>query len=149
MIRDSAPSPTKMLTSAVTVLLALSLLLPEEVRAFPSGAPASACTRIFPVGHGSTSQSLDDVPFDLNLTSFDGDYTPGETYRCKECTVLLLQYMQCFICVSVTLSGTGGFDFRGLLVQARSVADDSPVGSFAPVDDRTRLSSCGRSDVSL
>ena len=46
----------------------------------------------------------------------------------------------------VTLSGT--VQFRGLLVQARSMADDSPVGSFTADDEGvTRLSSCDRADV--
>lgn len=46
---------------------------------------------------------------------------------------------------AVTLSGT--VQFRGLLVQARSMADDSPVGSFTAESGVTRLSSCARSDV--
>lgn len=47
---------------------------------------------------------------------------------------------------AVTLSGT--VQFRGLLVQARTMADDSPVGSFTADDGGvTRLSSCDRADV--
>lgn len=48
---------------------------------------------------------------------------------------------------AVTLSG-GTVQFRGLLVQARTVADGSPVGSFTADDAGvTRLSSCDRRDV--
>ena len=53
-----------------------------------------------------------------------------------------------FICIfAVTLSGSG--DFRGLLVQARSIADNSPVGSFENISALTRLSSCNRADVCI
>lgn len=46
---------------------------------------------------------------------------------------------------AVTLSGT--VQYRGLMVQARSMADDSPVGSFTAESGVTRLSDCARSDV--
>ena len=51
------------------------------------------------------------------------------------------------ILCTVVLSGTE--QFRGLLVQARAVADDSPVGSFAATAGVTRLSSCERADVRI
>lgn len=71
-----------MLAPATVVVLALSALLPGGVYARSGGAPAEACARIFPVGHGVASQPLEDSPFSLNISSFDGDYTPGETYKC-------------------------------------------------------------------
>ena len=40
------------------------------------------------------------------------------------------------------LSGTGGEQFRGFLVQARTVADGSPVGVFIDNGDDQTLSSC-------
>ena len=51
------------------------------------------------------------------------------------------------MCVAVTLSGSGGEEFRGFLVQARTVADDSPVGTFIDNGDDQALSSCTPSDV--
>jgi hypothetical protein len=117
-----------MLTSSAVVLLGLSAFLPGVVRAFPNGAPSAACVRIFPEGHRTVSQPLEDSPFSLNVSSFGGQYTPGETYR-------------------LTLSGSG--DFRGLLVQARSIADNSPVGSFEDISALTRLSSCDRADSAI
>ena len=52
------------------------------------------------------------------------------------------------MCVAVTLSGSGGEEFRGFLVQARTVADDSPVGTFIDNGDDQALSSCTPPDVS-
>ena len=51
------------------------------------------------------------------------------------------------MCVAVTLSGSGGEEFRGFLVQARTVADDSPVGTFIDNGDDQALSSCTPSEV--
>lgn len=52
-----------------------------------------------------------------------------------------------FTFFAVTLSGSQSF--RGLLVQARTVADDTPVGSFTAESGVTRLSSCDRPDVCM
>jgi hypothetical protein len=118
----------EMLTPSTIVVLTLSALLPGVVHARANGAPLAACVRIFPEGHFTASQPLDDSPFSLNVSSFGGDYTPGEAYQ-------------------LTLSGSG--DFRGLLVQARSIADNSPVGSFEDISALTRLSSCDRADSAI
>ena len=48
----------------------------------------------------------------------------------------------------VTLSGSGGEGFRGFLVQARTVADGSPVGSFTDNGNDQALSSCTPAEVS-
>ena len=48
---------------------------------------------------------------------------------------------------AVCLSGSGA-QFRGFLVQARSVADESPVGSFTASGTGQRLSSCTTPEVS-
>ena len=47
---------------------------------------------------------------------------------------------------TVTLTGNT-ISFRGLMVQARAVADDTPLGSFQAEPDVTRLSDCSRADV--
>ena len=51
------------------------------------------------------------------------------------------------IIIAVTLSGSGGELFRGFLVQARSMADGSPVGVFTDNGDDQTLSSCSPSEV--
>lgn len=51
---------------------------------------------------------------------------------------------------AVTLTGNAGENFRGFLIQTRTVADDNtPIGTFT-VNDATnsRLSSCTPSNVS-
>lgn len=115
--------------STVVAVLALLALFAESIWAFPSGAPIGACARIFPVGHGGSSQDLATIPYTLDISAFGSGYVPGQTY-------------------TLTLSGT--VQFRGLLVQARSMADDSPVGSFTADDGGvTRLSSCDRADSAI
>ena len=47
----------------------------------------------------------------------------------------------------MTLSGSGGEQFRGFLVQARTVADGSPVGVFTDNGDDQVLSSCTPAEV--
>ena len=49
----------------------------------------------------------------------------------------------------VTLSGSGGEEFRGFLVQARTVADGSPVGVFTDNGDDQKRSSCTPPEVSI
>ena len=49
---------------------------------------------------------------------------------------------------AVALSGSGGEQFRGFLVQARAVADGSPVGTFIDNGGHQVFSSCTPSEVS-
>ena len=49
----------------------------------------------------------------------------------------------------MTLSGSGGEQFRGFLVQARTMADDSPVGVFTDNGDDQKLSSCDTPEVEI
>ena len=49
----------------------------------------------------------------------------------------------------MTLSGSGGEQFRGFLVQARTVADGSPVGVFTDNGDDQALSSCTPAEVGV
>ena len=59
------------------------------VHSFPGGAPANACTDIYPVGHPGDSQDLDTSPFQLNISDFDETYggefyyVPGGNYTCE------------------------------------------------------------------
>ena len=54
---------------------------------------------------------------------------------------------ECMACAAVILSGSGGEQFRGFLVQARAVADGSPVGTFIDNGDGQTLSSCNPPEV--
>lgn len=67
------------------VLLQLFLLV-LQVRGMPNGAPAEACSDIYPSGHGGSSQDLQENPFslDLNVLNELGGtlyYVPEETYE--------------------------------------------------------------------
>ena len=48
----------------------------------------------------------------------------------------------------MTLSGSGGEQFRGFLVQARTMADGSPVGVFTNNGPDQTLSACDTPEVS-
>ena len=48
----------------------------------------------------------------------------------------------------MTLSGSGGEQFRGFLVQARTMADGSPVGVFTDNGADQKLSACDTPEVS-
>ena len=64
------------------------LLLVKLVGAHPTGAPAEACTNIYPVGHAeiAASQDLRSNPFQLDLLDLDHShggtpyYIPQRTY---------------------------------------------------------------------
>ena len=67
------------------ILLQLSLLF-LQVQGLPSGAPAQACSAIYPVGHGGSSQGLQNNPFSLDMAVFDKlggtiYYVPEATYE--------------------------------------------------------------------
>ena len=55
--------------------------------------------------------------------------------------------IQSYFAHAVTLSGSGGEVFRGFLVQARTVADGSPVGVFQDVGADYKLSACIPAEV--
>ncbi|CAI8037842.1 Neurogenic locus notch homolog protein 1 [Geodia barretti] len=113
----------------LSMLFLLLVIVVVGVHCYSTGAPASACSDIYPVGHLGTSQDLSTNPFQLSLSDFDQTYggeiyyVPGQDY-------------------TLTLSGSGGEQFRGFLVQARALADGSPVGTFIDNRDDQTLSSC-------
>lgn len=65
---------------AVVSVIALSALLPEGIWARSTGAPVGACNRIFPEGHGGSSQNLSTSPYTLDISALSGGYNPGQTY---------------------------------------------------------------------
>ena len=70
-----------------SVCLLLSLVV--GIQCYSTGAPASACSDIYPVGHLGTSQDLSTNPFQLSLSDFDQTYggeiyyVPGQDYTCE------------------------------------------------------------------
>ena len=56
------------------------------VMGYSSGAPDAACSTITP-GHG-TSQATDPVPFNVDISSLDGGYIPGQTYTSEYLTIM-------------------------------------------------------------
>ena len=57
--------------------------------------------------------------------------------QCTFQVILKINYL-----TAVTLSGMGGEEFRGLLVQGRQVAGGSPVGRFINFAPNTQASQC-------
>ena len=64
---------------------------------YSSGAPDVACSTITP-GHG-TIGATGLVPFNVNISSLDGGYIPGQTYTSQYITMK---------CVTLFESGDGG-----------------------------------------
>ena len=137
----------------VLQLLQLSLLV-LQVRGMPSGAPAEACSDVYPTGHGGASQDLQENPFSLDLTVLDElggtlYYVPGETYESE----MTFHYNNCesackWVLFAVVLSGNET-PFRGYLAQARTLADGSPAGTFTASGTEQRLSSCTNPEVTV
>eukprot|EP00731_Ephydatia_muelleri_P026140 Em0018g240a len=104
-----------------------------RVKSYPTGAPAAACARIYPVGHSGTSLSLSSSPFVLDISQLYDQlgniyYTPGYSYTLK-------------------LSGS---NFRGFLIQARSSVSGTPLGKFSVGGDGSQqLSQCSPPDSAV
>ena len=134
------------------LLVVFSLLAPSH--SFPAGAPAESCAAIYPLGHSGSSQALASSPFSL-VSDVDAShggtpyYIPGRSYTCEHNNSGVNASVECScdLLIVVTLSGSGGEQFRGFLVQARAVADSSPVGTFIDNGDDQALSSCSPPEV--
>ena len=64
------------------------------------------------------------------------------------CYCNLCELANGFTFIAVVLSGNATL-FRGFLVQARTLADGSPVGTFTASGTDQRLSSCADPEVTL
>ena len=132
-----------------------------RAHAYPSGAPAEACSNIYPSGHGGMSQDLQENPFALNLTDFDeigGSvyYVPETTYNSESPIIKdvhtshrclsILHWTNTSFGSTVELAGAGNV-FRGFLVQARTQTAQTPVGNFTVSSSEQRLSSCPSPEV--
>ncbi|XP_072038374.1 uncharacterized protein [Amphiura filiformis] len=95
---------------------------------FPTGfiEIGGACTTLFPEGHAAAAQTSPS-PYGISITG--GRYTPGLPYE-------------------VTL--TGSQPFRGVLLQARVVGTDTPIGTWEINNEAIfRLTNCGGQPNSL
>ena len=64
---------------------------------FPTGAPSLACSSMTP-GHSSNT-ATGPVPFNVNISSLDGGYLPGQTYTSDY--QFIYSYMHACSCVFV------------------------------------------------
>jgi len=152
--------------SMIVVVVALPLLLtlvatPLPVHGRSGGAPEAACSTLTPQHPSSPQTSA--IPYTIDLSVFDDrggnlSYYPGMSYQCEEnnvsgCSIVcMLQvwYLTACLCFAVTLSDGGGMQFRGFLIQARLMSDDTTVvGSFSSPPAGARLSSCTPPEVYL
>ena len=123
-----------------------------SVQSRPTGAPLTACPLIAPIGHVNTTRHPNNGSYGLSTDVFTGGvYVPGKNYTRKHIRADVHAYAcghasLIFFPSSVTLKGTDVF--KGLLVQARLVADQTtPVGSFTP-GGVVKLSACTIASVS-
>ncbi|CAI8006863.1 Putative defense protein 3, partial [Geodia barretti] len=112
----------------------LLLLLGGSARAFSSGAPSNACISLTPDHGGFPQPPPSPYTVDLSVFNMYGDgnnyYLPGQTYQ-------------------LNLSSNDTM-FRGFLLQARVMADDSTLtGSFSVPVSGTQLSACSPSSAGL
>lgn len=77
-----------------TIVVAILCKGFEEVVALSAGAPSSACANLMPnpTSHGAQPQSSA-VPYSIDLSPFNNsyggyEYYPGQTYNCKNITVI-------------------------------------------------------------
>ena len=68
----------------LTIVLLLGVSITEVVGR-PTGAPAAACTTITPSHGGSTATGP--VPYNVNISSLDGGYIPGQNYTSENIIV--------------------------------------------------------------
>lgn len=110
------------------VLIASSICFADARSAAP---PASTCASLLPSMNAHGTPQTSQVPYEIDLTQFEDEngtyvYTPGMTY-------------------TLTFSGVNGEMFRGFFVQSRLASDSTTrVGTFAAIQERTRLSLCER-----
>ena len=73
----------------LTIVLSLSVTCTVTVVVGNStGAPTAACSTITP-GHGG-STTTDPVPYNVNISSLDGGYIPGQSYTSEQDNIAVL-----------------------------------------------------------
>eukprot|EP00092_Neocalanus_flemingeri_P006462 GFUD01006966.1.p1 GENE.GFUD01006966.1~~GFUD01006966.1.p1 ORF type:complete len:488 (+),score=117.33 GFUD01006966.1:135-1598(+) len=98
------------------------LSFPHSTHGYGSGAPPSQCVSLVP-GHGLTPKDNSNTPYVVKLNSLQ--LKPGASAE-----------------VELTHDGSEKH-FKGYLVQARSVSDDSVTGTFEIVSDDAQYVQCG------
>ena len=88
--------------SYVALIVLLALLYAQGVESFPTGAPPAACDDLTPRQQSESSGHVDPAQtnplpyiFDISLFNDNGtyQYTPGQTYNCKDLLSLYLMYL--------------------------------------------------------
>jgi hypothetical protein len=97
-------------------LAVLLLCYIEGAVSYPSGAPTSACNSGTP-GSPHGGQSSDPFPYQITSSAIPNGYVPGQTYT-----------------VTISKKESSDVDFRGFLCQVRQVGQETPIGTFQPVD---------------
>ncbi|XP_065899957.1 putative defense protein [Dysidea avara] len=129
----------------LVLAILLSVAAVHRVSSRSGGAPLDACVTLTPQ-HGGNLPQMTPSPHVVDLSDFnitedeDGNltiyYTPDTMYA-----------------ITLVATGEGMFSdvFRGFLLQGRTYADDTVVGTFMapPLGALYRLSSCARSDGSV
>ncbi|XP_038076351.1 sushi, von Willebrand factor type A, EGF and pentraxin domain-containing protein 1-like isoform X2 [Patiria miniata] len=90
----------------------------------PNGAPTTACVSMLP-NHGVPSQAANTSPF--TVTADTTDFTTEQV-------------------ITVTVSSGGSVTFKGVLLQARVVDTDTPVGVFSNIPDGYQPLNCSSAD---
>jgi len=129
-------------------------LLGIVVNGLPTGAPLDACGSVTDVvpNHGSNTELNTDCPYVVGTYEFhpsfhfyyhyyyyyyhnyDMDdryyYMPGFHYYSKFGVIDSIAMIDFFTLVDLYLSDFNITGFRGFMIQGRTMADDSPVGTF-------------------
>ena len=89
----------------LSIVVVLAVVYTRGAESLPSGAPAAACDDLTPsqnsqgtAGHAGPAQSVL-VPYIIDLSPFEDNetfqYTPGETYTCKDLSRTLKFLVYC------------------------------------------------------
>ncbi|KAL3869926.1 hypothetical protein ACJMK2_042547 [Sinanodonta woodiana] len=113
------------MVSTCVLALLISISLPG-VMSYATGPPLTACTDMFPVGHGSNAQNDNGIQPPFSITVNSTVYRPGDI-------------------IQVSLNSAQPWFFEGVFIQARSAncsspMKDTPIGTFRTVPEVKLLS---------
>merc|ERR1712226_843971 len=124
--RNRSKHNTNMLTKSC---IPLAWALVQCVSAYSGGPPTSACNSMKP-GHIGSQQPDDTFNDNFSVQFSAGSITVGEQ-------------------LAITVSGVGDQTFKGILIQARRVSDDTISGMFQAIPDGYKTLKCDYDDSSL
>lgn len=119
------------MVSTCALALFISISVPGVV-SYATGPPLSACTDMFPVGHGTDAQNAKGIQPPFTITPNSTVYHAGDV-------------------IQIILNSTQPWFFEGVFIQARSAncsspMKDSPIGTFRNIQGESRLSPISCSD---